>query len=88
MTDKEFNKQFAEMNAGRYFTLKGGYKVRLVGYNEDNGLLIVSGHPYGWETFKRDEKDVFLSWVRTFFDRLYYVKPEDFVSSHEEEEEY
>lgn len=84
MTDKEFNKQFAELNAGRSFTLKGGYKVRLVGYNENNGLLIVSGHPDGREAFKRDESDVFLAWVSVLFSRLYYVKPENFVSSHEE----
>ena len=85
MIDKEFNKQFAEMNVGRYFTLKRGYKVRLVGYNEDNGLLIVSGHPHGWEVFKRDEHDVFLSWVSVLFSGLYYVKPEDFVSNYGDE---
>ena len=80
MIDKEFNKQFAELNAGRNFTLKGGYKVRLVGYNENNGLLIVTGHPDGWEAFKRDESDVFLAWVSVLFSRLYYVKPENLVS--------
>ena len=85
MDNKEFAEEFAEINAGRYFTLKRGYKVRLVGYNEDNGLLIVSGHPHGWEASSRDEHDVFLSWVSVFLGRFYYVKPEDFVSSHEED---
>lgn len=84
MIDNDFNRQFAEINEGENFTLSGGYRVRLVGYNEDTGLLIVSGHPYGWEVFDRDEHDVFLSWVGTFSGRLYYVKPEDLTLIHGE----
>lgn len=86
MTHEDFVEEFAEINAGDNFIIKGdGYRVRLVGYNQDNRLLIVSGHPDGWEAFKRHDGDVFVAWVSLLFSKLYYVEPYDLIICHDGE---
>ena len=77
MDNKEFAEEFAEINAGKNFMYREKYRVRVVGYNEDTGLLIVSGHPDGWSVFGRRDGDVLLVWVSVVSDGLYYVKPDD-----------
>ena len=80
MTHEDFVEKFAEINAGDYFIIKGdGYKVRLVGYNRDKGLLIVAGHPDGWAAFKRHDGDVFVAWVSAIFSKLYYIEHYDLI---------
>ena len=79
MKDKEFAKEFAELNAGKDFIFNGKYKVRLIGYKENTCFLLVSGHPYGWCTFSRPEGAVLLVWADVMHDKLYYVKPDDLV---------
>lgn len=60
------NKEFAEENAGKYFALRGGCKVRVLGYRETtNYALIVSvpkrnAHDIGWCKWAVDEYDILL----------------------------
>ena len=82
------NKEFAEVNAGKNFTYKGNYKVRLVGYSEETGLLIVSGLPFGWVALSRRDSDVLLVRASVISDKLYYVKPSDLVSYMEKNREF
>ena len=77
MNNKEFAEKFAEINAGENFIYRDKYKVCLVGYNEDTGLLIVSGHPKGWSVSNRHDGDILLMWTKVIHDLLYYDKPDD-----------
>lgn len=65
------NKEFAEENAGKYFALRGGYKVRVVGYCEANNCAIIvyvpkkkkkkkNAHDIGWSKLAMDEYDILL----------------------------
>ena len=61
------NKEFAEENAGKYFALRGGYKVRVVGYREANNCAIIvsvpkkkNAHDIGWSKLAMDEYDILL----------------------------
>ena len=64
---KKGNKEFAEENIGKYFTLSEGYKVRVVGYRRaNNRAIIVSipkkmrAHDIGWSKSSMDEYDTLL----------------------------
>lgn len=71
------NKEFAEKNAGKYFALRGGYKVRVVGYcNENEHTIIVSvpkknTHDIGWSKLSMDEYDILL--IPSRANRFWYV---------------
>lgn len=60
------NKEFAEENAGKYFALRGGYKVRVVGYRGANYCAIIvsvpkkNAHDIGWSKLVMDEYDILL----------------------------
>ena len=61
------NKQFAEMNAGKYFACPGGYKARVVGYYKRNDRSILvsvpkkkNAHDIGWSKLFMDEYDILL----------------------------
>lgn len=63
------NKEFAEKNAGRYFALRGGYKVRVVGYREENNYAIIvsvpkkkkNAHDIGWSKSAMGECDILVT---------------------------
>lgn len=61
------NKEFAEKNAGKYFALRGGYKVRVVGYHEENNYTIIvsvpkkNAHDIGWSKLAMGECDILVT---------------------------
>jgi hypothetical protein len=74
------NKEFAEENAGKYFALRGGYKVRVVGYRGSNNCSILvsipkkkkkNAHDIGWSRLVMDEYDILL--IPSRADRFRYV---------------
>nr|DAG77623.1 MAG TPA: hypothetical protein [Bacteriophage sp.] len=70
------NKEFAEKNAGKYFAFKR-YKVRVVGYHEENNYEIIvsvpkkNAHDIGWSKLVMDEYDILL--IPSRADRFWYV---------------
>lgn len=75
------NKEFAEANAGKYFTLGWSCKVRVVGYREVNNRIIIvsvpkrNAHAIGWSKLAMDEYDILLIPSRAA--RFWYVDMPD-----------
>lgn len=71
------NKEFAEANAGKYFTLSWGCKVRVVGYHEVGSRTIIvsvpkkNAHDIGRSKLAINEYDILL--IPSRADRLWYV---------------
>lgn len=75
------NKEFAKENAGKYFALRGGYKVRVVGYRGANNCAIIvsvpkkNAHDIGWSKSVMDEDDILVTPSRA--SRFWYVNESD-----------
>ena len=57
------NKEFAEKYAGRMFLYRG-YNVKVVGYIEDNAIII-TGCPHGWDQILLSERHIILAKMRS-----------------------
>lgn len=55
--EKVYARQFAEDNAGRYYTLgKDGSRVRVVGYRSDSNRHVIVTRRMGWRSFDPQDK--------------------------------